>query len=93
MRGESTLNREHFPDGKKKNRRLRRILGTLDFFSIWGVGGFLLEILNKRSVSGDFKKKTLSSHHHFYFPKTYFRELSADVFFLTRGNELMIYYI
>ena len=71
MRGESTLNIEHFPDGKKKNRRLRRIFGTLDFF--FNLEGFLLEILNKRSVSGDFKKKTLSSHHHFYFPKTYFR--------------------
>ena len=61
MRGESTLNLENFPDGKKKkkNRRLRRILGTLDFFFNWGVGGFLLEILNKRSVSGDFKKKNI----------------------------------
>jgi hypothetical protein len=59
MREESTLNIEHFPDGKKKNRRLRRILGTLDFFFNWGVGGFLLEILNKRSVSGDFKKKNI----------------------------------
>jgi hypothetical protein len=45
MRGESTLNIEYSPDGKKKkkNRRLRRILGTIKKNSIWWVGGFLLE--------------------------------------------------
>ena len=44
MRGESTLNIEHFPDGKKKNRRLRRILGTLDFF--FNLGGRRILIRN-----------------------------------------------
>ena len=39
-------------------------------------------------MSEDLKKKpTLSSHHHFYFPKKYFRELSAEVFFLNFLNK------
>ena len=46
MRGESTLNIEYSPDGKKKkkNRRLRRILGTLDFF--FNLGGRRILIRN-----------------------------------------------
>ena len=46
MRGESTLNLENFPDGKKKkkNRRLRRILGTLDF--CFNLGGRRILIRN-----------------------------------------------
>ena len=67
------------------NRRLRRILGTLDFF--FNLGGRRILIRNpeqNKSVSEDLKKNIIISSSFLLSEKIkkYFRELSADVFFL-----------